>query len=127
MAGSASDYLENKLIDHSLGTTVYTKPSSVYIALYTTAPSDSYSGVEVSGGSYIRKIITFSSASGGSAVNNTAVSFTSMPTADVSGIGVLDSLTSGNLLYWGTLSNTISIISGDTVNISNGTLTISLS
>lgn len=127
MAGSASDYLENKLIDHSLGTSVYTKPSSVYIALYTTSPSDAYSGVEVFGGSYVRKIITFSSASNGSAVNNTAINFTAMPTANISGIGILDSLTSGNLLYWGTLANTISVLTGDTVNIANGTLTISLS
>ena len=66
MAGSASNYLENKLIDHSLGTTTFTKPTSVYLALYTVSPSDSSSGTEATGGSYVRKVITFSASSSGS-------------------------------------------------------------
>ena len=71
MAGSASNYLENKLIDHSLGTTTFTKPTTVYAALYTVAPSDSSAGTEVTGGSYARQAITFSAASSGSTSNNT--------------------------------------------------------
>ena len=69
MAGSASNYLENKLIDHSLGTTTFTKPTSVYLALYTVSPSDSSSGTEATGGSYVREVITFSASSSGSTSN----------------------------------------------------------
>lgn len=127
MPGSASNYLENRLIDHSLGTTTYTKPSSVYLALYTTAPSDSSAGTEVTGGSYVRKVITFSAAVNGVATNSVSVSFTNMPTANVVAIGILDALTSGNLLYWSTLANTVQSISGDTINISNGSLAVSIS
>jgi len=126
MAGSASNYLENKLIDHSLGTTTYTKPSAVYVALYTTSPSDTGGGVEVTGGSYSRKVVTFSAASSGSASSNVNVNFTTMPTCVITAIGVLDSLTSGNLLYWGTLASSRSVSSGDTVSISSGNLTVTL-
>jgi hypothetical protein len=126
MAGSASNYLENKLIDHSLGTTTYTKPSAVYVALYTASPSDTGGGTEVTGGSYVRKVVTFSAASSGSAASNTSVNFTSMPACTVVAIGILDSLTSGNLLYWGTLSSSRVVASGDTVSITSGNLTVTL-
>lgn len=126
MAGSASNYLENKLIDHALGTATYTKPTSVYVALYTAMPSDSSAGTEVTGGSYVRKIATFGAASGGSATNNTNIDFTSMPTTSVVGVGVLDALSSGNLLFWSDLPSTISVIAGDTVRIASGALSISL-
>lgn len=46
---SKSDYLENKLLDHQLGKTSYTMPT-VYVGLFTAAPSDSGGGTEVSGG-----------------------------------------------------------------------------
>lgn len=126
MPGSASNYLENLLINHSLGTTTFTKPTSVYIALYTVAPTDSTSGTEVTGGSYVRKIATFGSASNGSASNNTAINFTSMPSCTIVGIGVLDALTSGNLLYWSTLDTNRVVANGDTVAIAIGALTVSL-
>lgn len=126
MAGSASDYLENKLIDHSLGTTTFSKPTTVYAALYTVAPSDSSAGTEVTGGSYGRQSITFGSASSGSASNDANVDFNGMPTCTVVAVGILDASTSGNLLYWGTLASSRSVTSGDSVRIATGSLTVSL-
>ena len=35
-----SDYLENKVLGHVFGGTAYTAPSTLYVALYTVAPSD---------------------------------------------------------------------------------------
>ena len=34
-----STYLGNKLLDHSLGSTSFTMPANVYVALYTATPS----------------------------------------------------------------------------------------
>ena len=62
---AASDYLENKVLDHTLATTAYTAPSAVYVGLYTSSPGDDDSGTEVSGGSYARQAGSFASASGG--------------------------------------------------------------
>ena len=57
-AGALSDYLENKLIDHVFRGTAYTAPGTVYVALFTSACSDSAGGTEVSGGSYARAALT---------------------------------------------------------------------
>ena len=54
MAGF-SDYLEDKVLDHVFGGNAYTAPSTLYVALYTVAPTDTGGGTEVSGGSYARQ------------------------------------------------------------------------
>jgi hypothetical protein len=126
MAGNLSDYLENKVLDHILGTTSYTMPADVYLALYTTTPTDSTSGTEVAGGSYARKIVTFGASSSGAATNNANVDFTLMPTCTVTGIAVLDALTSGNVLVYGALGSSKAISSGDTLRIASGDLSISI-
>lgn len=110
MAGSKSDYLENKLLDHWLGNTAFTAPATVYVALYTAAPSDAGSGTEVTGGSYARVSVTnnttnWPAASSGSKSNGTAISF---PTASagwgtVEAAALMDASTSGNQLAWAEL------------------------
>lgn len=126
MAGNLSNYLENKVLDHFLGTTSFTMPSVVYVALYTVAPTDSSGGTEVTGGSYARQTATFSSASGGATSNSTNIDFTSMPASTVVAIGVHDALSSGNLLVHGTLSSNKALDAGDTLRIATGDLDISI-
>lgn len=130
MAGSLSDYAENKLLDHVLGTTSYTKPTT-YVALYTVAPSDSSAGTEVSnsgGSSYARQAASFSAASGGTTSNSANIDFTNMPACTVVAIGILDSGTigAGNLLVWGTLATNKTLDLLDTLRIATGDLDISL-
>jgi|688.fasta_scaffold136286_4 hypothetical protein len=125
MAGNLSNYLENKVLDHILGTTSYTMPT-VYLALYTVAPTDSTSGTEVSGGSYARKAVSFNASSSGTATNSANVDFTGMPTATVVAVAVCDALTSGNILVYGSLTSSRSVTSGDTLRIASGDLSISL-
>lgn len=126
MAGNLSDYLENKLLDHFLGTTTYTKPTTVYVALYTAAPNDAGGGTEVTGGSYARQTATFSAASSGATENSANIDFTNMPACTVVAIGVHDALTSGNLLVHGTLTANKSLDAGDTLRIATGDLDISI-
>jgi hypothetical protein len=125
MAGNLSDYLENKVLDHILGTTSYTMPTA-YLALYTVAPTDSTSGTEVSGGSYVRNAIAFNAASSGAAVNSANVDFTGMPTATVVAVAVCDALTDGNILVYGTLTSSRAVTAGDTLRIASGDLSISV-
>ena len=126
MAGNLSNYLENKLIDHFLGTTTYTKPSAVYVALYTVAPNDAGGGTEVTGGSYARQTATFTAASSGATSNDANIDFTGMPAATVVAIGVFDASTSGNLLLHGTLTTNKTTDAGDTLRIATGDLDISI-
>jgi hypothetical protein len=126
MAGNLSDYLENKLLDHFLGTTSYTMPSTIYIALYTVAPDDTGGGTEVSGGSYARQTATFDAAASGATQNSADVDFVDMPACTVVAIGIHDALTSGNLLVHGTLTANKSLDAGDTLRIATGDLDISI-
>ena len=80
---SKTDYAENKVLDHLNGKSSFTMPT-VYVALFTAAPSDAGGGTEVSGGSYARVATsgaTWAAASGGAASNAAAISF---PTASAS-------------------------------------------
>jgi hypothetical protein len=125
MAGNLSDYLETRVLDHILGTTAFTMPT-VYLALYTTAPTDSTAGTEVAGASYARKAITFNAASSGAATNSANVDFTNMPTSTVVAVAIVDALTSGNILVYGALTTSRSVVLGDTLRISAGDLSISI-
>jgi hypothetical protein len=128
MAGNLSDYAEKKLLDHLLGTTSYTMPSAVYLALYTAAPTDSSGGTEVTGGSYVRKVVTFNgvTSGSGSTTNNTTLDFTGMPACTVVAVAVLDALTSGNILVYGTLSTNKTLDSGDILRVASGDLSITI-
>ena len=49
-----SDYLEAKYLDIVYNGEAFTPPAALYIALYTTDPTDADTGTEVSGGGYAR-------------------------------------------------------------------------
>lgn len=126
MAGNLSDYLELKLLDHFLGTTSYTKPTTVYLALYAVAPTDSTAGTEVSGGSYARKTVAFNAAASGSTTNTSDIDFNGMPACTVVAIAVTDALTAGNILVYGPLTANKSLDAGDILRVSAGDLSISI-
>jgi hypothetical protein len=81
MANNLTDAAENLILDHFLGVTNYAFDSTIFVGLYTVAPTDSTSGTEVTGGSYVRKAVTFASASAGATSNTTDIDFTGMPAA----------------------------------------------
>ena len=126
MAGNLTNYLENKLIDHFLGTTSYTMPADVYVALFTVTPGEAGGGTEVTGGSYARQVATFTSASGGATSNSGNLDFTGMPAATTVAIGIFDNLTSGNMLLYGSLTTNKTTDAGDTLRIATGDLDISI-
>ena len=77
MANNLTNYAENKLLDHLLGTAAYTMPAQVYLALFT-AVGDQEAGTvtEVATGAYARQAIDFSAAASGATSNSGVVSFT---------------------------------------------------
>ena len=78
MVGNLTDYAENKVLDHILGTASFTMPT-VHLALWIGNPTDAGSGgAEVSGASYARQAASFSASSGGGSTNSALLTF---PTA----------------------------------------------
>jgi len=127
-----SDYLENKFIDWLFRGQSFTAPSSIYVALLTSAPSDAGGGTEVSGGAYARVQVvsslanwagtqsvgstTASSGSGGQTSNNGSIVFPSPVGANwgvVTHFGLYDAVSGGNLLYWAALTTPKTVNDGD--------------
>jgi len=125
-----SNYLEDALINATLRNTSYTSPTTVYVSLWTSDPTDAASGTEVStsGTSYARTSVTFGAPSNGASTNNADVTF---PTATASWgtvgwIGINDASTGGNLLYHTALDTAKAIDSGDIFKIATGNLSVTL-
>src|SRR4051794_41047719 len=126
-----SDYLENKIIDWLLRGQSYTPPATVYVALFTAAPSDTGGGTEVSGGSYARVAVTSSlanwagtqaaasttasSGTGGTTSNNAVITFPT-PSANwgsITYMALMDASTSGNMLAEAALTTPKTVNNGD--------------
>lgn len=123
-----SNYLENALINATLRNTNYTSPATVYVALYTTDPTDADTGTEVSGGSYARTAVTFGAPSNGVSTNSAAVEFPTCTSSwgTITHIGIRDASTSGNLLYHTALTTSKVIDVDDIFRITTGNLSVTL-
>jgi hypothetical protein len=138
-----TDYLENKLIDQIFRGQASVAPASLYVALFTAAPSDAAGGTECSGNAYARVAVTSSlanwagtqaagstvasSGTGGQTSNNGAITF---PTPTGGGRGtvthfaIFDASTGGNMLLEGALTIAKTINEADTVSFPAGSLAI---
>ena len=121
-----SDYLENEILDHILGTGAYTMPSAVYVGLSTGSFGDDNSGTELTGNNYARVAATFSAAASGTTSNSAAIEFAAATGSwgSVSHFGIFDASSAGNLLIHGAFTTAKTIESGDILKISTGDLDI---
>ena len=129
MAGSMTNFLELEVLDHVFGKGAYSAPTP-YLALFTVAPTDAGGGTEVTGGDYARVAISGSmgTASGGAITNSGTITF---PTATgswgtVVAFAVMDASTVGNMLWWGDLTASKTVGSGDTLTFAAGDLDFTL-
>lgn len=122
-----SDYLENKVLDHVFGGNAYSAPGTLYLALYTSDPGDDNSGTECSGTSYARQTIAFT-VTNDTASNTSAVEFPTAGSAwgTITHVGILDALTSGNLLAHGALTASKTVAQGDVFRVPAADLDITL-
>lgn len=123
-----SNYLENALINGTLRATNYTAPSTVYVALFTSDPTDAGSGTECSGTSYARKSASFAAPSNGASSTDADIQFDQAGGSwgTITHFGIYDASTSGNLLYHGALTASKAIDTGDVFKIASGSLTVTL-
>jgi len=136
----ATNYLEDELIKHLFRTGSFTKPTVLAFALYTAAPGEAGGGTEVANsGSYTRPTLNPSdsnwaatSGSDGLTSNLAAITY-SAPTGNwgtIAHMAILDSATygAGNMLFYGSLTNTRIINSGDAApEYAIGAVTITIS
>jgi hypothetical protein len=132
---AASNYLENKVLDHVLTATAYTQPTTRYLGLFKNTSGNAAANLEagtltdeISGGSYARQTVAFAAASNGTSATNATVTFPAATAnwGTVTHVAVMDAATSGNVLFWGAVTTAKTIETGDTFQVSSGNLTVSL-
>lgn len=120
-----TDTEEVRLLDLSL------PDDNVWLALTSTAPSDSAAGTEITGGNYARQPISMAAASGGSKSNDTQILFpeaTGAAWAEIQGYDIYTAVTAGTRRWHFTLAvddrRTVSV--GDQYRIAVGALSFAL-
>jgi hypothetical protein len=105
---------------------------SLYVALYTTAPTDSTSGTECNYTGYARVAVARSAGgwtiSGNNAANTAAVTFGLCTAGSNTALafGILTASSAGDLLFWGDLSANLAISNGVTPEFAAGALDINI-
>jgi hypothetical protein len=136
---AASNYLENKVLDHVLRNSAYTQPSGLWVGLFNNTSTNALTNLEAgtltdevttSGSAYSRKAITFGAASSGTATSNSTVTFDAATGSwgTVTHVAIMDSDTAGagNVLFYGALTVSKTVATGDTFQISSGNMTVTL-
>lgn len=134
MAGNIADYAEAKMLEHSVGKTTWGAVTA-YCALFTTTPGDAGTGgIEVSttstGYARVATAGLWGSAvvGAGTIANSSAITF---PTATaswgtVAGVGIYDASTAGNLIWYGALTASKAIGTGDVFQFAVGNLSLAI-
>ncbi|WP_417726168.1 hypothetical protein [Roseovarius sp.] len=106
---SFTTYLEAAILNHVFRNVALTSPATIYLALFTSAPTDAGGGTEVSGSGYARQVIAFDAPAADPAdatrqavLNSAAIPFvtTHDPVVSVVAYGLFDAATLGNMLTW---------------------------
>lgn len=133
---SASDYLEVQIGTHLLRTSSWTKPSAIYVALFTTIPNDDGTGgTEVSGTGYARiqhgpSDATWTAPTTSGIFANIGVIQYGSPTANwgtITAFGLYSAVSGGNLFAKGSLTGNVTVNSGDPAPaFADGALTVTI-
>jgi hypothetical protein len=134
MAGSFTDALESAALTFFFTTaTAPTRPTSWFLALCSTAPTDSAAGTEITGGGYARQEIGSMTVSGTNptqAANAGALSFGAATGADWPEAGYFEIWTlvsGGTRIAWGQFDVAKTVQVGDTLNIAAGDAKVTIS
>jgi hypothetical protein len=126
---SFSNDFETRVLQWTFTAGSPTRPTSWYLALFTSNPDEDASGTEVStvGTAYAREAVTFT-VSGNTATNSGAVEYSTATATfgTVTHVAVFDASTAGNMIAYAALSTSKAIDTGDILRIPAGDLDITL-
>lgn len=122
-----SSYLEAALLNHVVRGEVYTPPTTVYLALFTSSATE----IELESGDltnelagYTRQPVTFAAATvalgAAEAANDALLTFSGLPAATLTRTALIDAATGGNVLFHGALAIERTTTEGETISIDIG-------
>jgi hypothetical protein len=127
VADALTNTAENRALDWLMGTATTAPTMPLKVALVTANGDDATAGTEVTGGSYTRKTLTVAASVAGSTSNSADLVFSGMPAATVVGVEVWDSAGTPVRWWYGPLSVSRTVIAGDDLRLTAGSLTFTLS
>jgi hypothetical protein len=120
---SISNYAENKILEHTTGTTAWTMPTTVYLKLHTADPGEA--ATTAAAGETTRKSVSWASAASGSIASSATVEWTNVASTETyTHWSLWDASTGGNALWTGALSSSAAVTAGDTFQITALTLSL---
>ena len=125
---SLTNAFETTTLQWLLTTDAVTRPTTWYIALFTSDPTETgAAGTEVSGGSYARVAATFS-VTGDTASNTAGIEFAAATASwgTISHIGIMDASSGGNMLIHAALTTAKTIADGDVFRVPTSDLAVTL-
>lgn len=126
MAGNLTDVAESLVLDWINKVGTVTQPPGLKVRLMTAPGDDATAGTEVTGGTYAPATVTLSAASSGATSNSATLSFTGMPACTVTDVEIWDTSGTPRRLWYGPLTASKTVNSGDTFEIASGSLTLSI-
>ena len=124
-----TNYAESQVIKWLMTNGAVTRPTAWYVALHTADPGEVGSTGELSGNGYARQSATFTEDTNGLVDNDADITFgpnTGSNWGLVSHVSVWDALTTGNCLFKGALSSSVTINVTDSLKIAAGALDLSV-
>ncbi|MHA6530180.1 phage tail fiber protein [Paenibacillus sp. BAC0078] len=125
MAMQISNWQAQQILNLALRGTAWTPPATVYLALYTSDPTAADTGIEVSGGGYARRPVSFAAAAlenGMMTIKSSAQVDFADATADwglVTHVGIRTASAGGNLMFFKAI-NARTILAGDKPKFPSG-------
>lgn len=123
MAGM-TNYLEDNLVDHALGTAAFTMPTAVFVKLHTGDPGED--ATANASAETLRIEATFGASSGGVAALASDLTWSGWDSGNetISHISIWDAVTAGNPLLKGALSVSRAVVDTDDLVLDAGTTTV---
>lgn len=115
----ATNYFEKAILNLLRGVS-FSAPTTVYLALFLNSPTETgQDGTEIAYTGYARQAVTFSAPAvmnGGIGIKNAEdITFPTSPSAagTVTHVGIMDSLTAGNMLIYGELTDPLVVAANE--------------
>lgn len=126
-----SDFLENAMINHVFRNTPYSQTATVYVALFSSDPTDAGTGdelIDATSPGYLRRAATFIAPTNGVTSNDADIVFP-VATADwleATHVATFDATSGGNMLMHKVLTTPVTVLNTNNFRIPLGSLTITL-
>ena len=134
---AASNHAENLALNFLLTDSTATRPTEWYLALFTNTSTNAATNLEAGtltdevstlGTAYAREVIAFDDAVSGTCASDGTVTFDAATAnwGTITHVAVMNASTAGNVLFYGAVTTPKTIETGDTFQVTDGNLTVSL-